>query len=42
METHWVVRRRGYHIILDNQFTDGGELVSLTRRPAAFYPKEDS
>jgi hypothetical protein len=28
---------------LDNQLTDGGEVVSLTRRPAALYPfQEDS
>jgi hypothetical protein len=26
---------------LDNRLTDGGE-VSLTRRPAALYPQEDS
>jgi hypothetical protein len=27
---------------LDNRLTDGGEVVSLTRRPAALYPHEDS
>jgi hypothetical protein len=27
---------------LDNRQTDGGEVVSLTRRPAAFYSQEDS
>jgi hypothetical protein len=27
---------------LDNRLTDGGEVVSLTRRQAAFYPQEDS
>jgi hypothetical protein len=27
---------------LENRFTDGGEVVSLTRRPAALYPQEDS
>jgi hypothetical protein len=27
---------------LDNQLTDGGEVVSLTRRPTALYPQEDS
>jgi hypothetical protein len=27
---------------LDNQLTDGGEFVSLTRRPTALYPQEDS
>jgi hypothetical protein len=28
--------------LLDNRLTDGGEVVSLTRRPAALYPQEDS
>jgi hypothetical protein len=32
VETHRVVRRRGSHILLDNRLTDGGEVVSLTRR----------
>jgi hypothetical protein len=27
---------------LDIQLTDGGEVVSLTRRQAALYPQEDS
>jgi hypothetical protein len=27
---------------LENRLTDGGEVVSLTRRPGALYPKEDS
>jgi hypothetical protein len=27
---------------LDNRLTDGGEVVSLTRRPAALCPREDS
>jgi hypothetical protein len=27
---------------LDNWLTDGGEVVSLRRRPAALYPQEDS
>jgi hypothetical protein len=27
---------------LDNQLTDGGEVVSLTPQPAALYPQEDS
>jgi hypothetical protein len=27
---------------LDNRPTDGGEVVSLTRQPAALYPQEDS
>jgi hypothetical protein len=26
---------------LDNRLTDGGEVVSLTRRPAVLYPEED-
>jgi hypothetical protein len=26
---------------LDNRLTDGGEVLSLTRRPAALYPQED-
>jgi hypothetical protein len=33
VEAHRVVRCRGSHISLDNQLTDGGEIVSLTRRP---------
>jgi hypothetical protein len=27
---------------LDNRLTYGGEVVSLTRRPAVLYPLEDS
>jgi hypothetical protein len=27
---------------LDNCLTDGGKFVSITRRPAALYPQEDS
>jgi hypothetical protein len=27
---------------LDNRLRDGVEVVSLTRRPAALYPQEDS
>jgi hypothetical protein len=27
---------------LDSWLTDGGEVVSLMRRPAALYPQEDS
>jgi hypothetical protein len=27
---------------LDNRLTDGGEVVSLTRPPAALYPQVDS
>jgi hypothetical protein len=27
---------------LDNQLTDGGEVVSLMHRPATLYPQEDS
>jgi hypothetical protein len=33
MKAHRVVRRRGSHIFLDNRLTDGGEVVSPTRRP---------
>jgi hypothetical protein len=36
-----IVRHRGSHIFLDNRLTDGGEVVSLTRRPP-FTPQEDS
>jgi hypothetical protein len=35
------VRRRGSHI-LENMLADGGENVSLTRRPAAVYGQKDS
>jgi hypothetical protein len=28
--------------LLHNQFTDGGEVISLTRRPADLYPQEDT
>jgi hypothetical protein len=38
VETHRVVRRRGCHIFLDNRLTDGGEVVSHTRRPS-FTPR---
>jgi hypothetical protein len=38
VEAHRVVRRRGF---LDNRLTDGGEVVSPTRRPP-FTPQEDS
>jgi hypothetical protein len=27
---------------LDNRLTDGGEVVSITRRPAALCPQQDS
>jgi hypothetical protein len=27
---------------LDNRLTDGGEVVSPTRRPPSIYPQEDS
>jgi hypothetical protein len=27
---------------LDNRLTDGGDVVSLTRRPASLYPPEDT
>jgi hypothetical protein len=33
MEVHIVVRRRGSRIFLDNRLIDGGEAVSLRRRP---------
>jgi hypothetical protein len=39
VEAHRVVRRRGSHIFLDNRFTDGGEVVSLMRRPP-FTPRK--
>jgi hypothetical protein len=42
VEAHRVVKRRGTNIFLDSWPTDGGEVVSLTRRPAALYPQEDS
>jgi hypothetical protein len=42
VEAHTVVRRRGSHILLDNQLTDDGEVVSLTLRPPAVYPQKDS
>jgi hypothetical protein len=31
------VRRRGFPDFLDNRLTDGGEIVSLMRLPAALY-----
>jgi hypothetical protein len=36
-----VVRHRGCPHFLDDRLTDGGEVVSLTRRPS-FTPQEDS
>jgi hypothetical protein len=33
VEARRVVRRQGSHIFLDNRLTDGGEVVSFTRRP---------
>jgi hypothetical protein len=33
MKAYKVVRRQGKHIFLDNRLTDGGEFVSLMRRP---------
>jgi hypothetical protein len=36
------VRRRGSPHFLDNRLTDGAEVVSLTRRPAALNLQEDS
>jgi hypothetical protein len=37
-----VVRRRGSRIFLENRYSDGGDVVSLTGRPAALYHQEDS
>jgi hypothetical protein len=37
VEDRKVVRRRGK----DDRLTDGGEVFSLTRRPAALYTQED-
>jgi hypothetical protein len=42
MEAHRVVRLLWLPHFLDNRQTDGGEVVSLTRRLAAVYPHEDS
>jgi hypothetical protein len=39
VDAHWLVRSRGSHF-LDNRLTDGGEVVSLSRR-AHLYPQED-
>jgi hypothetical protein len=36
------VSQRFRTTVLDSRLTDGGEVVSLTRRPAALYPQEDS
>jgi hypothetical protein len=36
-----IVRRRGFHIFLDNRLTDGGEVASLARRPLS-TPQENS
>jgi hypothetical protein len=41
MESLRVVRGRGPHIFYNNRLTDGGDFVSLTRRPS-FTPQEDS
>jgi hypothetical protein len=38
MEAHRAVTRRGSQSFLENRLTDGGEVVSFTRRPAALYP----
>jgi hypothetical protein len=38
----WVCETSRLPHFLDNRLTDGGEVVSFTRRPAAFYPQEDS
>jgi hypothetical protein len=34
VEGHEVGRRIGFHILLDNWLTDGGDVISLTRRPS--------
>jgi hypothetical protein len=39
VEAHRIVRRRCSHIFQDNRITDGGEVVSLTRRPS-FRPRK--
>jgi hypothetical protein len=39
VEAHRFVRRLGFHIFVENQFTDGGEVVSLKRRPP-FIPRK--
>jgi hypothetical protein len=41
MEAHRVETSRLPHF-LENRLTDGGEVVSLTRRPAALYSQEYS
>jgi hypothetical protein len=41
VKAHKVVRRRGFHIFLDNRLTDGGVVISLTSRPP-FVSQEDS
>jgi hypothetical protein len=41
VKAHRVVRRSRLPQFLDNRLTDGGEVVSLTRRPP-FTPQEDS
>jgi hypothetical protein len=38
VETHRVVRHRGFHILLDNRLADGDEVVRLTRRPPFTSP----
>jgi hypothetical protein len=42
MEAHRVERLRGSPHFLYSRLTDGGEAVSLTRRPVALYPHEYS
>jgi hypothetical protein len=42
LEAQWAVETSRLPHFLDNRLTDGGEVVSLTRRPAALYPQEDS
>jgi hypothetical protein len=38
MEAHSVVRGRGYQHFLDSLLIDGGEVVSLARRPPFTHP----
>jgi hypothetical protein len=42
VDVHRVVRRRGSHRQSAHRWRWAGEFISLTRRPAALYPKEDS
>jgi hypothetical protein len=42
MEAHRVVEMLRLPHFIDSRLTDGGEVVSLTCRPVALYPQEDS